>query len=576
MPIFQRHRVSQQPSLAARRHMSGAAMVEMAVIGVVIIAFLTLGMVQLILIGHARVTLNYATLLAAREGAVDHARVEPMEKGLADGLAPMFGAKAASNQGRVGGGHPLRYALPANGGGYRQLSTYRGQEWLHPANPIRKEAAEVASDLSNVGDASALGSAAASLAADDVEKYAHIIIANPTTEAFNDFARDIHIADGKRGIPNAGLYRMTGKGTRQTDVQVCTPAATPTEDDPRPPLEIQTPSKSDLEDALLGGVADESWSSLSFNGDPDLSVSADFKQDVRHMIEDTDLTDSAAAIGMYNDIKERANQFVSNHPDLPGWQTGQAQSVAAMADILAQSTAGPTRPSADQIRQALGSTGPTDEVYLDSGSSGFRDQWDTWTCGDPGYNQSGLGCTGGKETDDSLWGQIDNAFEASPTDVNYTDLADSIAHRSAEFGNNTSMSDPQRSFVGHVNSFFHILSQSRQIGPYRHSETCHTETVYENAPPAVGQASGENIQDANLLKIEVVYGYKLIVPLVGPAIVRLIKQFGSSPAGGIDQALVDKIYEDGRIPLTATATVRMQTPAFKNDSMLSRDSSFFQ
>lgn len=555
--------------------MAGAAMVEMAVIGVVLIAFLTLGMVQLILIGHARVTLNYAALMAARQGAVDHARIEPMQEGLADGLAPMFGAKAASDQGRVGkNGQLLRYALPASGDNYRQLSSSRGKEWLHPANPIRQEAADVASDLAVNGGGSSLSGDAASLAADDIVKYGQIIIANPTKEAFEDYARDIHIADGKRGIPNAGLYRMSGEGTRKTDVQICSPVATPTEDDPRPPLEIQTPSKSDLEDALLGGVADESWSDLSFKGDPDLAASADFKQDVRQMIENTDLSDSAAAIGLYNDIKDRANAFVSNHADLPSWQTGQAKSVAAMADILAQSTAGPTRPSADQIRQALGSTGPADEVYLDSGSASFRNKWDTWTCGDADYNQSGLGCVDGKETDDSLWGQIDKAFEGSPTDVNYTDLADSISSRSAEFENGTSMSASQRSFVSHVNSFFHILSQSRQIGAYRHSEECHTETIDESSPPAVGEASGEDIQDANLLKIQVVYGYKLIVPLVGPLIVKAFREYGFRPAGA-DQGMVEKMYDHDRIPLTATATVRMQTPAFENTHMLSRDASFF-
>lgn len=560
--------------------MSGAAMVEVAVIGVVLISFLTLGMVQLILIGHARVTLNYAALLAAREGAVDHARVEPMQQGLANGLAPMFGAKAANDQGLVGGqngGHLIRYALP-EGDGFRQLSSSRGSEWLHPTRPIRQQAADVASNLSNIGDASTLSRNAVALADQDAQKYAHITIANPTTEAFDDFAREIHIADSKVGIPNAGLYRMSGKGSRETQVQVCTPVATPTEDDPRPPLEIQTPGKSKLEDALLGGLADGSWdtSGMSYEGNPDFGASADLKDDIRQMIENTDLNDSAAAIGMYSDIKDRAKQFVANHPDLPGWQTGQAKSIVSMANILSQSTAGPTRPSADQIRQALGSTGPTDEHYLDSGNGGQRNDWDVWTCGKASYNQSGLGCAGGKETDDSLWGQIDNAFENSPTDVNYTELAEGIANRSGKFKNTHSMSGPQESFVNHVDSFFQILGNSRKIGPYRHSEECHKETVTENAPPAIGSASGVDIQDANLLKIQVMYGYKLIVPLVGPLIADAMKKFDSSPTGGLDQKLVDKIYADGRIPLTATATVRMQTPAFKNDSMLSRDSPFFK
>lgn len=433
---------------------------------------------------------------------------------------------------------------------------------------------------------------AQSLAAEDVERFGRITILNPTTEAFTDFAREIRIADGEEGIPNAGLYRMTGEGTEEITVEVCEPIATPTVEDSRAPLRIETPSKDKLKDALLDGVADGSWEDDlkiplgdTITGDyipPDLDydqvqVSEDFKNRISDMIDDTDLSDSAAAIDLYNRIKEEADQFVSeNSGDLPSWQIEQVESVGAMAEILAESTGGAYRPSESEIRDAVGPSGSTDHEYLDHGYRGFMDDWDNWTCGDTDYNQSGKGCVDGESNPDSLWGSISDAFDEDPDDINYNDLSNTIADGAESFGEDDSgMSKPQADYVNHVESFFDILGESRDLGPYRNDEECEMETVTANAPPAVGGASGLNIQDANLLKIHVVYGYKLIVPFVGPAIADFLREVTSPPAGGAYPGLTERIYNDGRIPLTATAIVRMQSPAFENDAMLSRYSGFF-
>ncbi|GEM_PF-571488 len=76
----------------------------------------------------------------------------------------------------------------------------------------------------------------------------------------------------------------------------------------------------------------------------------------------------------------------------------------------------------------------------------------------------------------------------------------------------------------------------------------------------VGARSGVNIQDANILKIKVTYGYKLTVPVIN----RII---------GKTMALVDSghanyyLADPPRLPIVATATVRMQSNAYLDDNL---------
>ncbi len=76
---------------------------------------------------------------------------------------------------------------------------------------------------------------------------------------------------------------------------------------------------------------------------------------------------------------------------------------------------------------------------------------------------------------------------------------------------------------------------------------------------SVGEDSGVNIQDANLLKIKVTYGYRLFVPLVN-------KVIGHAMAA-IDPA--NSLYylsDPPRLPIEATATVRMHSKAYLADN----------
>ncbi len=80
---------------------------------------------------------------------------------------------------------------------------------------------------------------------------------------------------------------------------------------------------------------------------------------------------------------------------------------------------------------------------------------------------------------------------------------------------------------------------------------------------AKGASSGINIQDANLLKVEVLYGYELQVPLVGPLIAHLAQWW-------IKDARSRTMLANRRLPILASALVRMQSAARKNNLMVAR------
>jgi hypothetical protein len=83
-----------------------------------------------------------------------------------------------------------------------------------------------------------------------------------------------------------------------------------------------------------------------------------------------------------------------------------------------------------------------------------------------------------------------------------------------------------------------------------------------------GARSGLNIQDANLLRIEVTYGYELKVPIVNWFITRsLLALPGRSGYDAFEQQLLRRTM----LPIVSTSTVRMQSPARLNDLVVSRE-----
>jgi hypothetical protein len=84
-----------------------------------------------------------------------------------------------------------------------------------------------------------------------------------------------------------------------------------------------------------------------------------------------------------------------------------------------------------------------------------------------------------------------------------------------------------------------------------------------------GPSSGLSIQDANVLKIRVTYGYPLKVPLmaafVKTAMCGQLQGLGAFGHQGFLGTAGDcvRFYMQGRVPIVSYATVQMQTPAWK-------------
>lgn len=87
---------------------------------------------------------------------------------------------------------------------------------------------------------------------------------------------------------------------------------------------------------------------------------------------------------------------------------------------------------------------------------------------------------------------------------------------------------------------------------------------------AIGSASAVSIQDANLLKLEVTYGYELKVPLVNWFISRVL--LVTRRTGGND-AFEQQLLRRTRLPIIAAATVRLQSPARLSAMVASRSAS---
>jgi hypothetical protein len=81
----------------------------------------------------------------------------------------------------------------------------------------------------------------------------------------------------------------------------------------------------------------------------------------------------------------------------------------------------------------------------------------------------------------------------------------------------------------------------------------------------VGARGGLNIQDANLLRVEITYGYELKVPLVNGFLARL----SLLTAGAIDP-FHEQLLRRNRLPISSTATVRMHSPLRFSELLVSR------
>ncbi len=80
---------------------------------------------------------------------------------------------------------------------------------------------------------------------------------------------------------------------------------------------------------------------------------------------------------------------------------------------------------------------------------------------------------------------------------------------------------------------------------------------------SLGNNSGLNIQDANLLKVEVTWGLPLRMPVISDLITNFGEVFLAS------NAFEKQLYARGQLPITSSTALRMQSPVILGDHILS-------
>jgi hypothetical protein len=106
-------------------------------------------------------------------------------------------------------------------------------------------------------------------------------------------------------------------------------------------------------------------------------------------------------------------------------------------------------------------------------------------------------------------------------------------------------------------------------GSQNHTYIPNDNLEYRSRTPVI--KSKLTIQDANALKIKMIYGYEIKVPLMQTVIKSVMCAFDTGidafgrgelpPTGGATDCVT--YYNQGRIPIVAYATVQMQTPAWQ-------------
>src|SRR5262249_24480384 len=76
--------------------------------------------------------------------------------------------------------------------------------------------------------------------------------------------------------------------------------------------------------------------------------------------------------------------------------------------------------------------------------------------------------------------------------------------------------------------------------------------------------SGQNIQDANLIKLKITHGYELKVPLAGSMMQFMMKWSDSG-----QDPYVTALYDRGRIPIVTQAMLQMQSDAWEPENPVS-------
>jgi uncharacterized membrane protein (UPF0127 family) len=143
------------------------------------------------------------------------------------------------------------------------------------------------------------------------------------------------------------------------------------------------------------------------------------------------------------------------------------------------------------------------------------------------------------------------------------ELAESVAKASADMAGNAQiqiLNPTKESFSDWNDETLQALLKtgSRHVIPNASLAT------HINQASEVRPSSGQSLQDANLLKLKITYGYVPKVPIIGKLYTTYLK-WGDSHTDAFQTQLIN----DGRIPVVTHVTLEMQSDAIEPDNPIS-------
>lgn len=144
------------------------------------------------------------------------------------------------------------------------------------------------------------------------------------------------------------------------------------------------------------------------------------------------------------------------------------------------------------------------------------------------------------------------------------DLADSLAKASSDIGNNGAGNVKIELLNPTRESFADWNDPTLQAALHTGSRRVIPNTGQAFKDQAIGTASGQTIQDANLIKLRITHGYLPKVPLVKNIYAGYLKWLDPHT-----DAFHTKLVADGRIPVVSHITLHMQSDAIEPDAPVS-------
>jgi hypothetical protein len=425
-------------------------------------------------------------------------------------------------------------------------------------------------------------------------------------EAFYDFGED---ANGILELPNKGIWRRTGdiKNSSTSNIQVCTPVAEPYYEDPSTAPSFDEPSGETVRTIVK-----------TFTWDANL-----LKQE-----DDTDCNSpTALGCGFFggDSMRDRyINEVSGRYGESLGNDIDGIINRYINAEIDSSNMYRLIRERAERMKADFAAAGRQSVRYCKTRSPGICWKWERYTPPTKDWGpmsrvdelievarmlENGTGGTppvgslslasfetaigdyrernrkNGKASSawdnfvgtslEPLWKQW---IEDPPVPL-YKNFMEEASEAAQAFQSTSGLTESQKRYLAYLQTVNNGVYKPNIA--YVQSQNCTTKQVQGYVAPSIGTSSDLNIQDANLLRIFVLYGHKPFFDLPD-SVYNIMGWTGRlTPTGrdAVPSSLQDEytaIVRAGRIPLMATAMVRMQSELRESSLIVSRSDSFFK